>query len=282
MKQILNREIDQESLSLIGDISYAQVESWFGGTYKDLKMSVICPRDITMHKKFPVIVWLCGGGFYKMDRNIWIPQLLGMAQRGFVIASPDYRTCNEAAYPGPLQDIKASIRYLRANAEKYCIDAERVYVMGESAGGAYAALCSVTNGKKEYDVGNYLDMTSAVQGIVEFYGLVEFGKTLTLENFPEKERKIATCLISYQQTLKEKEGSVMEHVQEGTPKTLIFHGTEDSLVPIEQSEAYYKKLQEVGVKSDFYIIEGAIHGDDAFYQDKIYDIIVAFLKEESE
>ena len=58
MKTVLNKEIKQETLSLINDITYTQVESWFGGTYRDLKMTVICPKNITNHEKMPTILWL--------------------------------------------------------------------------------------------------------------------------------------------------------------------------------------------------------------------------------
>lgn len=275
MKKIMNNKVDKESLSLITDITYAQVDSWFGGTYRDLKMSVICPRITPLHEKMPVIVWLCGGGFFRMDRDIWLPQLVGLAQRGFVIASPEYRTSNEAAYPGPLQDIKAAIRYLRANAGKYCIDAERVFIMGESAGGAYSLLCSVTNGRKEYEAGNYLDYSSEVQGVADFYGVADFTRLRHLMDTPPEEENAVARAACYFRT-KVKEGSAIEHVNESTPPTIIFHGTQDELVPLEQSERYYEKLQEAGVRSALYIIGGAAHGDDLFYQENIYDMVAAF------
>lgn len=275
MKKIIKNNVEKEAMSLITNITYAQVDSWFGGTYRDLKMSVICPKVTPRHEKMPVIVWLCGGGFFRMDRDIWLPQLADLARRGFIIASPEYRTSNEVGYPGPLQDVKASIRYLRANAEKYCIDDNRVYIMGESAGGAYAMLCSVTNGRKEYDVGNYLDYSSDVQAAADFYGPVDFEQFQDLmQTFPAEEDAAARGACYFRTQVKE--GSAIRYVDENTPPTIIFHGAEDELVPLEQSKSYYKRLQEAGIQSDLYIIEGAGHGDDLFYQENIYDIIADF------
>lgn len=278
MRKILKQEVRQEVLSLTTDITYAQVESWYGGTYRDLKMSVIFPKVVSGHKKLPLIVWLCGGAYLRMDRNIWLPQMVSLAQRGFVVASPDYRTSNEVYYPGPLQDIKAAIRYLRANSKKYSIDADHVFIMGESAGGTYATLCSVTNGKKEYDVGENLAFSSDVQGVVDFYGLVDFEHFRNMMDIPAEEEDAVARAVYYFRT-KVEEGSAILHINPNTPSTMIFHGTADELIPVSQSENYYAKLQEAGVRSDLYIIEGAMHGDDLFYQENIYDMITEFLNE---
>lgn len=281
MRKKLAKEVRYRAMSLISGITYAQVESWFGGTYRDLKMTVICPKEMKEREPMPIIVWLCGGGFYRMDRNIWLPQIAELSKRGFVIASPDYRTSGEAAFPEPLRDIKSAIRYLRANCEKFCVDPNRVYIMGESAGGAYSALCGVTNGRKEYDAGEFLEFSSDVQGVVDFYGPTDLRPFYHMMDKPAAEEDASARAALYLRTHR-KEASAIEQVGQRTPKTLIFHGTADELVPVEQSESFYKKLQQTGVKSDLYIIEGASHGDDAFFQEQIYDLIADFLNEEGE
>ncbi len=263
---------------MITDVSYTQVPHWFDdATYRDLKMSLIFPKHRTNHQPLPVIVWLCGGGFLCMDRNVWLPQLIHLAQRGFIIASPEYRTSNETDFPAPLQDIKTAIRYLRANAQRYCIDSNRIYIMGESAGGTYAALCSVTNKDSRYDAGGYPEYSSDVQGAVDFYGCTDFRKLDKLMNTIAGQDVLLRAAHFFREHVDE--GSAVLHVNKDTPPTLIFHGDADQLCPIEQSELYYEKLQKEGVRSDFYVLEGAGHGDDLFYQDNIYDIISSFLNE---
>ena len=278
MRQVLKCKLKNEALSLVTDVTYAQVRHWFDSSYRDLKMSLIFPKQVEAHKELPVIVWLCGGAFVSMDRNVWLPQLTNLAQRGFVIASPEYRTSSDVSYPTSLQDVKSAIRYLRAKAENYCIDSKQVYIMGESAGGTLAILASVTNGDNQYDVGEYLGNSSDVQGVVDFYGLSDLrdiaggAETSTLPG-----NLMNRCLNFFGENVEQ--ASAVCHVDNSTPPTLIFHGSVDDVVIPDHSEKYYRKLQEAGVHSDLYILEGAGHGDALFYQDHIYDIIETFLKE---
>ena len=80
-----------------------------------------------------------------MDRSAHLAYLSSLAQQGFVVASVEYRTSNEAKYPAPLQDVKAGIRYLRAHAERFCIDPDRIGVMGESAGGYLTCMAALAD-----------------------------------------------------------------------------------------------------------------------------------------
>ena len=72
-----------------------------------------------------------------VDRSVWLPELMRFAARGYVAASIEYRTSNEAQFPAQLTDVKAAVRYLRAHAEDYSIDPGRIFAMGESAGGTW-------------------------------------------------------------------------------------------------------------------------------------------------
>ena len=94
-----------------------------------------------------------------MDRSAHLAYLSNLAQQGFVVASVEYRTSNEAKYPAPLQDVKAGIRYLRAHAERFCIDPDRIGVMGESAGGYLTCMAALAD-DPIYDVGENLEYSS--------------------------------------------------------------------------------------------------------------------------
>ena len=278
MKTTIQQKVNQEVLSLIPNITYAQVPGWFGVSGRDLRMSVICPKIVQGHEKLPVVLWICGGAYLDVDENVWMPQMVHLARRGFIVASAQYRTSNQSAWPAPLTDVKSAVRYLRANAERYAIDPKRVYIMGESAGGTFATLCSVTNDDRTYDEGDNLEYSSKVQKAVDFYGLVDFHAFDDLVNkVPGYDDPVARAVWYFRDHMDE--GSSFYQITSKTPPTLIFHGTEDALIPVRQSERYYERLQACGVRSDLYIIEGAGHGDDRFYQDNIADIIADFLNE---
>ena len=122
MKKILKPETTKPQYVVTTDITYAQVDSWFGHCRRDLKLDLIYPED-GEGKTYPCIVWICGGAWQRMDKAAHLAYLGTLAQEGFVVASVEYRTSNEGTHPMQLCDIKAAIRYLRAYAKRYRIAA---------------------------------------------------------------------------------------------------------------------------------------------------------------
>ncbi len=277
MRKEIKVEAKQETLTLLTDVTYAHVDYWFdGATYRDMKMSLIFPKIRTEEMKRPAILWLCGGGFLTMECNVWLPQLVHLAERGYIIVSPQYRTVNEGMHPCAIQDTKAAIRFLRAHADCYGVDLDHIFIMGESAGATLAILTSVTNGEKEFEVGEYLEYSSDVQGVVDFYGISDV-KSIYAGAKDAPPRTLMKVTAPFFEGV-ETETSAITKVTEKTPPTLILHGAEDALVPINQSVRYYETLEKAGVKTDFYIFEGAGHGDVRFYQEEVYEIIDNFLR----
>lgn len=157
MKTEMIVQKEHEVLSLINDIAFTCVQAWYNTTRKNLMMSIICPKNRDDHEAMPLIIWVCGGAFRVVDRAVWVPEMMYFARRGYIVASVEYRTSSEAVFPGALCDVKAAIRYLRAHAKDYCIDPERVVIMGESAGGTIASLAGVTGGCRKFDDGDFLE-----------------------------------------------------------------------------------------------------------------------------
>lgn len=281
MKETVKVEIKHEVLSLITGLAYTRVPSWYGSTMRDLKMDIIVPKVRTKDKKLPLILWFCGGAYRVMDRSVWMPEMMYFARRGFIVASAEYRTSNEATFPEPLIDGKAAVRYLKAHADDFCIDPDRICVMGESAGGTMASLIGVTGGNREFDQGEYLDVDSSVQAVVDLYGLVDLPE-ISLDGAGANDDVPPWTLKDYlgvecsEEDMKR--ASAIIYVNEKTPPFFILHGTADTTVPIAQSESFYEKLCEKGVDADLYIIEGAAHGTDYFYQEQIKEKILGFLK----
>lgn len=277
MTKKINVSVTKPQYTVATDVSFAQVDYWYGHTRMDLKMDIIYPEDKT--KKYPCIVWICGGGFLTFDKSAHLVYLSQLAREGFVVASISYRTSNIAQFPSAVCDVKAAIRYLRAYAERYNIDKDRFGVSGESAGG-YLALMAALDKNKEHEVGEYLDESSAVQACLPWYPVVNM-TTMDCENevdsgrsydslmmgfnvFKEKERAIANCPISM--------------IKKDAPPIMIIHGNSDKTVPFKQSLEIEEALEKEGAEISIVEIDGADHADVMFFQDEVWDIIIDFYK----
>ena len=255
-------------------MTYARVPAWYGASVKNLRMSVLMPKHRNENEKLPLLIWLCGGAFQVMDPDVWIPQWTEFARKGSVVASVEYRTANEAPFPAALEDVKAAIRFLRANASCFGVDPEKVFVGGESAGGCLACLAGVYGKERRYDVGEYLEYSSQIQGVLDFYGLTDFTYK---SDGPDDLDQVVRQFLGGRSL--EEEASACLHVDADTPPFLIFHGDRDELSNICQSETMYRNLVKQGISADFYILEGCGHGADEFYQEEILEIVADFIHE---
>ena len=152
MKKVIQVAVKEPQYTVSTDVAFAQADAWFGHTVRDLKLDIIYPEHA---EKRPCIVWICGGAWLQMSVSAHLAYLCDLAREGFVVASVQYRTSNEAIFPAQLEDVKAAIRYLKAHSERYGIDPERFGVMGESAGGHLTAMTALTGDHKEFDKGDY-------------------------------------------------------------------------------------------------------------------------------
>lgn len=122
MKQHLQIALDHEPLAWINGVVYSNRPAWYNVTARALHMDLIVPKERPHHAPQPAVLFLCGGAYMVMDRSIWLPELMTLARAGYTVASMEYRTSNEAAFPAALEDVKTAIRFLRAHAEEYCVD----------------------------------------------------------------------------------------------------------------------------------------------------------------
>ena len=286
MRKQLYIEKKREVLSLITDITFSNVSCWYDASRRDLKMDLILPKNRTVHSACPTIVWICGGAYRVVNRSVWLPEMMRFARAGYVVASIEYRTSSEAIFPAQLIDVKAAVRFLRAHAKAFCVDSDKIYAMGESAGGTMASLLGVTAGRKEFDLGDYPEQSSSVQGVVDYYGVVDLSDASA-----EKDRKLAAAnqsndvpYFAFEEFLgvgygkaEADKASAIQYVSEETPPFMILHGTEDAVVPMAQSEKLYNTLQKAGIPCEIAVVEGAAHGDDLFYQDEMTDLVLSFL-----
>lgn len=263
MKKNMKVKIERECWSLVTNITYATVPYWYNATFRDLKASIVMPKVRESGMRYPLLIWICGGAFKVMDKDVWLPQWMEFARKGVIVASIEYRTSNEAVFPAALMDVKSAIRYFKENAERYAADADNIFVAGESAGGALAALAGVTGkpecGMEDSDNGN------EVRGVIDFYGVVDmaFGGIMGNSNLTAGAEEQFIGVEGNRSELI-REASAVNYISKHTPPFLIFHGTEDHMVSIKQSDLLYEKLCEAGVRADYYVLEQEGHGADAF------------------
>lgn len=278
MREKLKIKVEAPQYTVVAGVTFAQVDAWYDHTRRDLKMDIVYPEDKT--KKYPCIVWICGGAWQRLDRSAHLAYLTELARSGFVVASVEYRTTNEGAFPIQLTDVKAGIRYLKALSGRYNIDPERFGVMGESAGGYLAAMAALAE-DRAFDVGAFTEYSSKVQAACPWYPPSD------VSGFPypspaEAAASMESLLLGKNVMLNKEEALTIcpvTYVTKDAPPFLIIHGDNDQTVPFSQGEILHDKLEAAGADVRLLVLEGADHADMQFFQKEIWRRITAFFKE---
>ncbi len=278
MRETLKIKVEAPQYSVVTGVTFAQVDAWFGHTRRDLKMDIIYPEDET--KKYPCVVWICGGAWIRLDRSAHLAYLTELARAGFVVASVEYRTTNEGPFPIQLTDVKAGIRYLKALSDRYHIDSERMGVMGESAGGYLAAMAALAE-DRAFDVGAFTEFSSKVQAACPWYPPTD----VTGFSYPspvEAAASMESMLLGKNVMLNREEAlkiCPVSFVTKEAPPFLIIHGDNDHTVPFSQGEILHDRLEEAGADVKLLVLEGADHADMPFFQEELWQKIIAFFQD---
>ena len=241
---------------------------------------------------FPVILHLHGGGFELGDkRDMPLLPLLQGLERGYAVVSANYRLSGEAIFPAGLRDVKAAVRWLRANAPSYHLDGNRIAVWGGSAGGYYVVMVCLTADVLEFDdpsLGNP-DYSSGVQAGVDWFGPIDFlamdaqlaESGLGIPDHSDagspESRFMGAKITDIPDQVRH--ANPMTYVHADIPPLLIQHGRIDPLVPVQQSIELARKLGECvpNDRFEFEILENAGHGDPAFETDENIARVFRFL-----
>jgi acetyl esterase/lipase len=219
---------------------------------------------------FPVIVYIHGGGWRQGDESEFAELWRAEAKRGYAVASVRYRLTPAGQWPNNIHDVKAAVRWLKANASKYQLDANRFAAWGASAGGHLAAVLATSHGVAalEGDLGNPSE-SSRVQALVDWYGPTDFlrmdeqaadigcqGSNHGAGNSPESQLlgcRIGDC------PQKVAEANPISYVDASDPPALLMHGSKDCVVPPGQSELLHRALTEKNVPSTYELLPGLAH-----------------------
>lgn len=241
----------------------------------------------------PAIVFVTGGGFINANRDNGVQLRNYLAEKGYVVASITYRVAPTAKFPQPLEDVKASIRYLRAHADQWNIDKDRIGIVGGSAGGYLSAFAGTTSGTTQFDKGENLQESSRVSCAVDLYGISDPTK-IGMDFSPEVQKlhrsagATEALWVNGSPVFGGKDGGILAdpkaaaaanpitYIGKNSAPMLLMHGTADKVVSPGQTDLLYQALREKGVPAERYEVPGAAHGGVYWVQDKVLQVIGDF------
>jgi acetyl esterase/lipase len=231
---------------------------------------------------FPVIVSIHGGAFMGCDKaDEQVLPMLESLGRGYAVVAVNYRLSWEATFPACVYDVKAAVRWIRAHAQRYHLDPDRIAAWGGSAGAYLASMLGTSAGVSELEdlsLGN-ADQPSHVQVVVSWFGPTDFLKMdeyLTERGLPPEPGMEHSGAHSPESLLLGRQiTEIPDLVRAANPETYITpaappfflqHGTMDPVVPVQMSINFAERLEQVLGKNQVQLelLEGAEHGDPRF------------------
>ena len=207
----------------------------------------------------PAVLLVHGGGWRNGDRT----QLRGygilLGRAGYVCVASEYRLIPEAPWPAQIHDVKAALRWMRANADDLGIDPDRIAIEGNSAGAHLALLAAGTPGAPalEGEGGNAGEPTTVAAAI----GV--YAPTLFSHGAQQRGAVTLAALVEAGTEEAASAASPLTHVSADFPPTLLIHGTDDELVPVHASIVMYEALAEAGVPTELHLYAEQRHAFDA-------------------
>ncbi len=255
------------------DIRYATVDNM------DLKMDLYMPDQISNPY---LVIWVHGGAWHSGSKS---DPPMDLLKKGYAMASIDYRSTVMAKFPAFIHDVKAAVRFLRANASQFKINSDKIFLWGSSAGGHLAALAGMTNGVKELEgtIGTDLATSSQVQGIIDFFGPGNLS-TIMSQSTPHGIAVRGPALaLMFGKPLEQSKDDLMKaspvsYVTSDDPPLFICHGDQDIQVPINQSIELYGSYRALGLKVQLEFVYGAGHGGRQYNEPALINKVDAFLK----
>ena len=284
--QVVDVPVVQGRIDAISGVVYSQVFER-GRSVRGLKMTLFVPR--TKEKK-PAVLYFPGGGFTSADHEKFLEMRYALACAGYAVAACEYRAVPNK-FPALLEDAKAAVRWMRAHASEFGVDANRIGLLGDSAGGYVVQMAGATNGEKNWDVGDFKEVSSDVQAVVSIYGisdLTTIGEGIGNENVHASAAVTEALLLNgpafkdfagasvNADPQKAKAASPIGHVDGTEPPFLLMHGSGDKVVSPLQSKKMFEALQNKKVEAEYVLVRGAEHGDLPWYQPGVISRVVNF------
>lgn len=242
-----------DNITFQSGIEYANPDN------QHLQLNIAQPKNA--EGLLPCVLCIHGGGFRAGNRDSYNPLLIKLANRGYIAVSTSYRLAPKYQFPAAIYDVKAAVRWLKANSAAYHIDPERIGVTGDSTGGHLVQFLGVTADLKQFegDEGNPAQSTR-VACVVNRYGPSDFTKSYGKS--VDAAEVLPLWLGGNLETAREKHviSSPLNWVSPTAAPTLILHGTDDKYVAYEQGVWMRDRLKDCGVHVEMLTLEGAGHG----------------------
>lgn len=240
-----------------------------------LVMDIVRPKAAGA---YPGVVIIHGGGFSGGTRTSELPLAIKIAQKGYVAATVDYRLTPMFQFPLPLDDVKAAVRFLRANAARYQIDKQHMAAIGSSAGATWAQFLAITRDMPRFEgMGSHREESSSVDCAISWYGRSDMRRAY------EGSRNAAQALPPLlggdrmNALAAHYRGSPLNWITPDSAPILAVHGTRDGNVPFEQSVWIVERMRSMGVESELETMAEAGHGFKGADADRAFDRSLDFL-----
>lgn len=232
------------SRTMTPDITYCQGQ----------KLDFYAPRK-KGPERAPLILYIHGGGWLINNKQSDPDQLMRLdplLDQGYAFASIDYRSLPAYRFPAPVEDALCAVRFLRAKADTFGIDEDRIMVYGNSAGAHLAAMVGVVGNSDTFRTDEYAEYSSSVRGVMTIGGLMDFTREMTRAN------RVRTAWFAG--GYDEKPAYPAAYVSKATPPFLLIHGRQDGSVKYQQAQLMGEALKKNGVWNEVLIVNRADHG----------------------
>ncbi len=272
------------------DVNYA------GDSLESHKMDIYLPKQANGKSKVIILIygsaWFANNAKMAPMTSIGIPLL----NAGFAVATINHSSSPEAPWPAQIQDVKAAIRFVRAEADKYGLDNSFIGITGFSSGGHLSTFAATTNGVKtltsgnvtvdiEGNIGKHTSTSSNVDAVVDWFGPVDMLRFANDCTTPNDMRSPEAMLIGKKDPRVELDWdrviSPIYCVDSSDPEILIIHGNKDNVVPYCQSINLKEAYDKAGVPAELVLVEGGGHGPICF-SEPYYNKMVEYFEKMSE
>jgi acetyl esterase/lipase len=203
-------------------------------------------RDLDRDARAPVLFQVHGGAWMMGQKEgQGEPLMAHLVQRGWVCVAPNYRLSPRSTWPDHIVDVKKALAWVKDNIAEHGGDPEFVVITGGSAGGHLCSLAALTPGLAEFQPG-FEQADTSVAACVAFYGVYDFTNrhgTSREDMQPFLEKRVFKSLVADDRPRWEQASSIT-HVGPHAPPFFVLHGTNDSLVPVEQARTFVDELRK--------------------------------------